>query len=95
MPPIKWFAATGHINGGISGMLRADAHDADSAELLRRQVNGLLALGEMLGGNDPKAAALVKSLQMSGTGNTVALSFTVPAELLQLIPSAIEKPSGQ
>ena len=91
MPPIKWFAATGHINGGISGMLRADAHDADSAELLRRQVNGLLALGEMLGGNDPKAAALVKSLQMSGTGNTVALSFTVPAELLQLIPSAIEK----
>ncbi len=91
MPPIKWFAATGHINGGISGTLRADALDEQSAELLRRQVNGLLALGEMLGGSDPKAAAFVKSLQMSGTGNTVALSFTVPAELLQLIPMAVDQ----
>jgi hypothetical protein len=91
MPPIKWFAAAGHINGGISGMLRADANDEQSAELLRRQVNGLLALGEMLGGNDPKVAALTKSLQMSGTGNTVAISFTIPAELLQMIPQAAGK----
>jgi hypothetical protein len=30
----------------------------------------------------------VKSLQMSGSGKTVALSFSVPAELLQLIPQA-------
>ena len=91
MPPIKWFAAAGHINGGISGMLRADAVDEQSAELLRRQVNGLLALGEMLAGSDPKAAALTKSLQMSGSGNTVALSFSVPAELLQMIPQAAGK----
>ena len=88
MPPIKWFAAAGHVNGGITGTLRAEANDEQSAELLRRQVNGLLALGEMLGGTDPKAAALVKSLQMSGSGKTVALSFSVPAELLQLIPQA-------
>jgi hypothetical protein len=72
-------------------MLRADANDEQSAELLRRQVSGLLALGEMLGGSDPKAAALVKSLQMSGSGKTVALSFSVPAELLQMIPQAAGK----
>ena len=91
MPPIKWFAAAGHVNGGISGMVRAEANDEQSAELLRRQVNGLLALGEMVGGSDPKAAALVKSLQMSGAGKTVSLSFTIPAELLQLIPQAAGK----
>lgn len=91
MPPIKWFAAAGHVNGGITGMLRADANDEQSAELLRRQVNGLLALGEMLGGSDPKAAALVKSLQMSGSGKTVSLSFSIPAELLQLLPQAAGK----
>ncbi len=91
MPPIKWFAAAGHVNGGISGMLRAEANDEQSADLLRRQVNGLLALGEMVGGSDPKTAALVKSLQMSGSGKTVALSFTIPAELLQLIPQAAGK----
>ena len=88
MPPIKWFAAAGHVNGGISGVLRVEATDENAAELLRRQVNGLLALGEMIGGSDPKAAAFVKSLQMSGSGKTVSIGFTVPAELLQLIPQA-------
>ena len=91
MPPIKWFAAAGHVNGGISGMLRAEANDEQAAELLRRQVNGLLALGEMVGGSDPKTAALVKSLQMSGSGKTVSLTFTVPAELLAMIPMAAGK----
>ena len=91
MPPIKWFAAAGHINGGISGMLRADAIDEASADQLRRTVNGLMALGEMLSGADPQAAALAKSLQMSGSGNTVTLSFSIPAELLAMIPQAAAK----
>jgi hypothetical protein len=91
MPPIKWFAAAGHINGGVSGMLRAEANDEHAADLLRRQVSGLLALGEMVAGTDPSAAVFTKSLQMSGSGKTVALSFSVPAELLQLLPQAAGK----
>ncbi|HJR61327.1 MAG TPA: hypothetical protein VJ813_18085 [Vicinamibacterales bacterium] len=91
MPPIKWFAATGHINGGISGTLRAEAIDEASAELLRRQVNGALAFGEMVAKSDPKVGALISSLQLTGSGKTVGLSFTVPAELLALIPAQIEK----
>lgn len=91
MPPVKWFAASGHVNGGISGTLRAEANDDESAELLRRQVNGALAFGEMMAKTDPKIGALINSLQLSGTGKTVSLSFTVPAELLALIPAAIEK----
>jgi hypothetical protein len=91
MPPVKWFAASGHVNGGISGTLRAEAIDDQSAELLRRQVSGALAFGEMLAKSDPKAAALVNSLQLSGSGKTVAVSFTVPAELLAMIPQQIEK----
>lgn len=92
VPPVKWFAASGHINGGISGMLRAEANDEESAELLRRQVSGALAFGEMVAKSDPKVGALINSLQLSGTGKTVAVSFTVPAELLALIPQQqIEK----
>jgi len=91
MPPIKWFAATGHVNGGISGTLRAEATDEPSAELLRRQVNGALAFGEMVAKSDPKVGALINSLQMSGSGKTVAVSFTIPAELLALIPAQVEK----
>ena len=89
MPPIKWFAASGHVNGGISGTLRAEANDDESAELLRRQVSGALAFGEMLAKSDPKIGALINSLQLSGTGKTVAISFTVPAELLAMIPQQI------
>ena len=91
MPPIKWFSAAGHVNGGITGTLQAEATDEHAADLLRRQISGLLALGEMVAGTDPKAAVFTKSLQMSGSGKTVALSFTVPAELLQLLPQAVAK----
>jgi hypothetical protein len=86
MPPVKWFSAAGHVNGGISGTLRAEATDDESAELLRRQLSGALAFGEMVAKQDPKAGALINSLQLSGTGKTVALSFVIPAELLAMIP---------
>ena len=85
IPPVKWFAAAGHINGGVSGMVRVEANDDEAAELFRRQVNGALAFGEMVGRSDPRASLVLKSVQMSGTGKTVQLSFTVPGELLQLV----------
>ena len=88
IPPVKWFAAAGHINGGITGTLRAEANDEKAAEELRAVVNGFLALGRLQAQSDPKAAALVSSLQLSGSGKTVALSFTLPAELMNLIPKA-------
>jgi hypothetical protein len=91
MPPIKWFAASGHINGGIAGTLRVEAIDEPSADLLRRQVSGVMAFGEMVAKSDPKAAALISSLQLGGTGKTVSVSFQLPGDLLALIPQTIEK----
>ena len=85
IPPVKWFAAAGHINGGVSGMVRVEANDDQAAELLRRQVNGALAFGEMMARSDARAAAALKTIQMSGSGKTVQLSFTVPGELLQMV----------
>src|SRR4030095_885251 len=85
IPPVKWFAAAGHINGGVSGMVRVEANDEASAELLRRQVNGALAFGEMMGRSDPRAAMMRQSIQMSGSGKSVELTFTVPSELLQMV----------
>jgi hypothetical protein len=86
MPPVKWFAAAGQVNGGVAGSLRAEARDDQSAENLRDVVRGFLALARMQSQADPRTAALVESLQMSGTGKTVALSFTVPAEIIDMIP---------
>jgi hypothetical protein len=85
IPAVRLFAAAGHINGGFSGTLRAEARDEQSAQQLRDVVRGLLALAQLQSQNDPKIAALAQSLQLSGDGTTVALSFAVPAELLQLM----------
>ena len=88
MPAVKWFAAAGHINGGISGSLRAEARDDQAAEALRDVVRGVLALARLQAQSDPRSAGLVDSLRLSGTGKTVALSFIVPAEILQMLPKA-------
>jgi hypothetical protein len=84
LPAVKTFAVMTHIDGGVTGMLRAETRDDQSADNLRQVVQGLLALGRMSG--DPKALALLNSLQLSGTGKTVALSFAVPSEVLDMIP---------
>ncbi len=93
LPPVKWFAAAGHVDGGISGSLRAEARDDQGAENLRDVVRGLLALARMQAGTDPRAAAVVESLQLSGSGKTVALSFSVPSEVIQMIPKAAPTPN--
>ena len=92
LPQIKWFAAAGHVNGGLAGSLRAEARDDQAAENLRDVVRGFLGLARMQAQADPRTAGLIESLQLTGTGKTVALSFTVPAEILQLIPKAAEAP---
>jgi hypothetical protein len=84
LPSIKTFAVMTHIDGGIAGSLRAETRDDASAENLRQVFQGLLALGKMQ--NDPKATALMNSLQLSGSGRTVKLAFSVPSEVLDLIP---------
>lgn len=93
IPSIKYFAAAGHVNGGIIGTVRAEARDDQAAENLRDVVRGLLALGRMQAQADPKAKSLVESLQLTGSGKTVQLSFTVPAELLDLLPKPPAAPA--
>ena len=85
LPAVKTFAVMTHIDGGVTGSLRAETRDDASADNLRQVVQGLLALGKM--SNDPKAMALLNSLQLSGSGKTVKLSFSVPSEVLDMIPA--------
>ena len=59
-------------------MLRAEARDDEAAKNLRDVVQGFLALAKLQAGKKPEIQTLVQSLQLSGTGKTVALSFEVP-----------------
>ena len=84
IPAVKTFAVMAHIDGGLTGTFRAETRDDQSAENLRQVVNGFLALGRMQAQNNPQIAAMLQSLQLSGTGKTVSLSFAVPAEVFDL-----------
>ena len=88
LPAIKTFAVMTHIDGGITGRVRAETVDDESANNLRQVVQGLLALGKMT--NDPKATALINSMQLTGSGKTVSLSFAVPSEVIDMIPLGIK-----
>lgn len=84
MPPIEWFAATGRVNGGIHASFRAEAKDDAAAENLRDVVRGALALVKMQAG-DPKFASVANSIRLEGSGRSVAVSFSIPAEMIDLL----------
>jgi len=85
MPAITWFSAAGHINGGVSGVLKAEAKDETSATNLRDVLKGVLALAKMQAGTKPGMQQLADSLILSGEGKNVALSFTVPTEVFDVL----------
>ena len=54
IPAVKTFAVMSHIDGGVTGTLRAEARDDQSAENLRQVVQGFLALGRLQSQKDPE-----------------------------------------
>jgi hypothetical protein len=88
IPSVRLFSASGHINGGINAVIRAEARDDQAAQNLRDVVQGFLALAKLQSNQQPELQALVSSLQLSGTGKTVALSFQLPSEVIDALAAA-------
>lgn len=82
---VQFMAASVKINGGVSGLLRAEARDDKSAEQLRDIVRGALAAGKLMSGKEPKVDAMLNSFQLQGTGKTVSLTFVVPPEVFDIL----------
>jgi hypothetical protein len=85
LPAIQWFSAATHINGGVSGVFKAEARDEESAKNMRDVLNGFLAFAKMQAGAKPELKTMVDSLQLSGEGNNLAVSFTLPSELFDAL----------
>ena len=98
IPPITWFSVSSHINGGITGVIRAETRDEESATNLRDVMRGFMALAKMQVGSKPEYQAMMQSLELGGTGKTVALSFAIPADVFDMIGHKVgklpEKPIG-
>ena len=85
IPAINTFAVATHVNGGLSGSIRVDARDETAAQQLRDVVRGALAAGQLIAADDPRVDAMLKSFQITGSGNAVGLTFTLPAGFLDLM----------
>ena len=88
IPAVKLFSASGHINGGLSAVIRAETRDDQAAQNLRDVVQGFLALAKLQSNAQPELQTLLNSLQLSGTGKTVALSFQVPSQVIDALAAA-------
>lgn len=85
IPEVRWFAASGHLNGGLRATLRAEGKDAEAGRNMREVVQGVLALARLQMANQPELVPLLQSVQVEGTGSGVALHMTLPAEMLDVI----------
>jgi hypothetical protein len=95
LPPIDWLAASGRVDSGLHGFVRAEARDVQSAESLRDVVQGFLALAKLQGGRDPAYRSMLDSVALSAVGRSVSLTFDVtPAALDLLTPSRPATPGS-
>lgn len=94
LPTVSWFSAAGHVNGGVSGFFKAEARDEASAQNLRDVVRGFLAMAKLQAGSRPGMQQMVESLQLSGEGTTVALSFNIPSEFFDALEAMARQKRG-
>jgi hypothetical protein len=92
LPPITWFGVRGRIDGGLQALLSAEARDDESAKNLRDVIRGFLALAKLQTSSKPEFQHFVQSLELSGTGLTVALSLDVPSQVFDAIGAAAAPP---
>ena len=86
LPAISWFSIKGLVNAGIDGLISAEARDDQAAQDLRQVVQGFVALGRMQAGpNHPEIADFINSIQLTGQGRTVSLSFSLPASMIDTL----------
>ena len=82
---VQWFAVGANVNGDLNGTLRATARDEAAAQNLREMATGGLAAAKLFAGQDPKLQTLANSVQITGVGNSVSVTFRVSPELLDLL----------
>jgi hypothetical protein len=93
IPTLSWFSAAGHLNGGITGTLKAEAKDEEAAANLRDMLRGVVAMVKLQTGDNPQLKQMADSLQLGGEGRTVAVAFSVPAEVFDTL-DALRQKSG-
>jgi hypothetical protein len=84
---LEWLAISADIDKDVRGLVRAEARDDATGQQMRSILAGALAAARMFGEQDPRVAMALNSIQTTGAGRNIELSFQVPATLLDLMSS--------
>jgi hypothetical protein len=82
---VQWFALSAAVNTAVTATLRAEARDAKAAEDLRGVVNGAISMARMMAGKDAKLTGMLDTVQATGSGTEMQISFTVPPDVIDLM----------
>jgi hypothetical protein len=74
------------VQSGINGSLQVEAADDEGAKSFREVVQGFVAMARLQAQSTPSFKPFLDSLVLGGTGRTVSLSFSAPAEILTQLP---------
>lgn len=85
LPSITWLAASGDVGDGLAARIFVEGRDQKAAQDLQEVVRGFVALARMQSGQEATFAEFLNSVELSGEGNTVSLSFAIPAALFERI----------
>lgn len=94
LPAISWFAVSGHINGGLRAVVRAETRDDAAAQNLREVIRGFVALARLQTGQRAEFDELMNSIELGGTGKTVSLGFAVDTAMLDALGALRGGPRG-
>jgi hypothetical protein len=90
---LDWLSISAAIDRDVRGLVRAEARDEQSAQQLRTLLAGAMAAARMFGEQDPRLVAALNSVQMTGTGRSVEMSFELSSGLLDVFKGGGSSPS--
>jgi hypothetical protein len=80
---ITWLSLSGNVDTGMRGMLKAETRDEKAAAQLREVVRSFITLIKLQASSSrPEMQAVLNSIELGGMGTTVAVSFQVPAVVM-------------
>ena len=85
VPPVRLVSVKANVNGGMKATIRAETGDKAAADELRDVVRGFVSLARLHGSGQPAFESALKSIELSGTGKTVQMSFAVAPDTLRML----------
>lgn len=89
LPALTWLAASGQVGDNVTARVFAEGRDERAAQDLRDVVRGFVALARMQTGQQAAFAEVLNSVQLTGEGKTVTLSFAVPVQFFERLKSGL------